>query len=298
MLLDHRGSDFITGEQGDLPIVHNSAPRSPRWTVVLPFYNERDFLPASLRSLATQSMPFRLVLVDNGSTDGGGRIAMDLCNRLGLAATLLHESRPGKVSALQSGVGGVATEFIATCDADTIYPHDYLARAAALLDGVGVVAAIAATAPPGATRFSRKMAGLHMAIASRLLPQQCLNGGAGQVFRTDTLKAAGSFDPLIWNWVLEDHEIMARVERHGRIAYDRDFFCAPITRPRLTNTVGWCQIERLRYHATRPANRQAFFHDFLGPRLHERALTSDRLRRETRQSEEAPGIADLYPLRG
>jgi glycosyltransferase involved in cell wall biosynthesis len=268
--------------------------------VVLPFHNERDFLPISLRSLAVQSMPFRLILVDNGSTDGSGEIAMDLCHRIGLATTLLQERRPGKVSALQSGVGAVSTELIATCDADTLYPHDYLARAAALLDSEGTVAAVAATARPEASPRDRTLAGLRIAVASRLLPQQCLNGGAGQVFRTAALKAAGSFDPHIWNWVLEDHEVMARIEQWGRIAYDRYFLCAPIIRPRpgSASTVRWNRIERLRYHATTTANRQSFFHNFLGPRLHQKALTSDRLRRDARQSEEPQEFYDLYPVRG
>ncbi|MFT3965101.1 MAG: glycosyltransferase, partial [Sphingobium sp.] len=186
----------------------------------------------------------------------------------------------------------------ATCDADTIYPADYLERAGTLLDRTGAVAAVAATTPPEASGFARRMAGLHMAAAAAILPQQCHNGGAGQVFRTEALKAAGSFDPQLWNWVLEDHEIMARVEQRGRIAYHHGFQCAPITRPRSVSTVGWTLGERLRYHASTSAGRPAFFHDYLGPRLRERSLSSDRLRRDAQYREEKPGLADLYPVRG
>jgi len=118
-----------------------------------------------------------------------------------------------------------------------------------------------------------------MAMTARLLPQQCLNGGAGQVFRTAALKACGGFDPAIWNWVLEDHEIMARIERHGRIAYHPDFLCHPASRPRAIDCTGWNLGEQLRYHATRAARRIAYFHDFLAPRLRARALPSDALRR-------------------
>ncbi|HEX7821865.1 MAG TPA: glycosyltransferase family A protein [Sphingobium sp.] len=296
MLLDQ--GDFITGDTGEAASERGYRAAVPRWTVVLPFHNERDFLPISIRSLAVQSVPFRLILVDNGSTDGSGEIAMDLCRHIGLSATLLLDRRPGKVSALQAGVGEVATELVATCDADTIYPHDYLARAAALLDEGDAVAAIAATAAPEATAFDRRMAGLHIAIAARLLPQQCLNGGAGQVFRTRALRAAGGFDPALWNWVLEDHEIMARIEQRGRIAYHRDFLCMPITRPRSVSTVGWNNVERLRYHVTTPSGRMAFFHNFLGPRLRKRALTSDRLRRDAGYSKEPQELASLHPVRG
>ncbi|MET0362423.1 MAG: glycosyltransferase family A protein [Sphingobium sp.] len=269
-----------------------------RWTIVVPFHNERDVLPIMLRSLAVQSMGFDLILVDNGSTDDSAEIARDLCHHVGLAVTLVHEHRPGKVSALRSGVGKVVTELVATCDADTIYPHDYLARAAALLDRPGAVAAVAATAPPESSPAAQRMAGLHIALAARLLPQQCLNGGAGQVFRTAALRKAGSFDPRLWNWVLEDHEIMARVERMGRIAYDRDFLCLPIARPRAASTVGWNLAERLRYHLSTSSTRQAFFHDFLGPRLRQRALTSDRLRRDAASRTESANCSGLHPVRG
>ncbi len=296
MLLDQ--SDFITAERDEFHSGSGFRPALPRWTVVVPFHNERDFLPIMLRSLAVQSQPFRLILVDNGSTDGSAEIAMDLCNHIGLSATLLHERRPGKVSALQTGVGDVVTELVATCDADTIYPHDYLARAAVLLDEGDAVAAVAATAPPESSGFDRKLAGLHIALASRVLRQQCLNGGAGQVFRTNALRAAGGFDPQVWNWVLEDHEIMARIEQWGRIAYHRDFLCLPITRPRSVSTVGWNTVERLRYHATTPSGRQAFFHQFLGPRLRQRALTSDRLRRDAGYCKEPQEFVSLHAVRG
>jgi glycosyltransferase involved in cell wall biosynthesis len=269
----------------------------PRWTVVVPFHNERGFLPATLRSLALQSVRFRLVLVDNGSTDGSAEIALAICREIGLSPVLRTECRPGKVAALQCGIDEVLTELVATCDADTIYPHDYLARAEALLDLPAVVAAAAATSRPAASALRRKIAGLHLAVAAFFLRQQCLNGGAGQVFRNTALRAAGGFDPLIWNWVLEDHEIMARVEREGLIAYHSSFHCAPASRPRTGVNVSWRLVERLRYHLTTSSSRHAFFHGFLSPRLRQRAVTSDRLRRGASHFEDRAGIAVLHPLR-
>jgi glycosyltransferase involved in cell wall biosynthesis len=41
-----------------------------RWTVVIPVFNEAGFLSRTLASLASQDSSFRLVVVDNGSTDG------------------------------------------------------------------------------------------------------------------------------------------------------------------------------------------------------------------------------------
>lgn len=253
-----------------------------RWTVIVPFFNERAHLPSCIASLARQDVPFRLVLVDNASTDGSGAVALAVCAAAGVSAELLVEQEPGKVAALRTGLAATGTEFVATCDADTLYPPDYLSRAGSMLDR-GAVAAVAATQPPGASRWQRRFAGWKLELTSKLLPQQCLNGGAGQVFRTSALRAAGGFDPQIWNWVLEDHEIMARIEQQGRIAYHRHFECAPLERSGSGPAPGWRFHERILYHCSRAANRKAFFHGYLAGKLRARALSSERLRRHESQ---------------
>lgn len=253
--------------------------RCVSWSIIIPFHNERDFLISCLESLALQTVPVWLILVDNGSTDDSAAIAFEACDRLGLEAIHVSEKRPGKVAALQRGLSEVMTRFVATCDADTIYPRDYLQTAELLLDDRSVVAAIAATTPPGSTSWKSRLAGLRLELTARVLKQQCLNGGAGQVFRTSALRDCGGFNPAIWNWVLEDHEIMARIEQFGKIAYHRSFHCHPAERPRTISCIGWGLTEQLRYHLTDREGRLNFFHDFLASRLRERALPSEKLRR-------------------
>jgi hypothetical protein len=74
-----------------------------RWTVIVPFFNERAHLPSCIASLARQDVPFRLVLVDNASTDGSGAVALAACAAAGVSAELLVEQEPGKVAALRTG---------------------------------------------------------------------------------------------------------------------------------------------------------------------------------------------------
>ena len=262
-------------EPSAIPIV------SGRWSVIVPFHNEREYLPLCLQSLATQSTQAKIILVDNGSTDDSAAISREVCSRLGLEACQVSEVRPGKVAALQRGLAEVSTEFVATCDADTIYPSAYLMTATRILESRDVVAAVAATSPVGAAQWQTGVAGLRLQLTAALLQQQCLNGGAGQVFLTSALRICGGFDPAIWNWVLEDHEIMSRIERHGKIAYHRAFHCHPAERPRESNCTGWLLAEQLRYHATTRDDRLNFFHEFLAPRLRARALPSEKLRRAT-----------------
>ena len=249
-----------------------------KWSVVLPFYNERDFLAGTLASLAGQSEPLRLILVDNGSTDGSGERAARICARLGLQFTLIAEPRAGKVHALAAGLAAVTTAYVATCDADTWYPADYLHEAGMLLAKPGRAAAGCYYAPPSASRPRRWAAAAHVLAAAALLPRQCHAGGAGQVFRTDALRAAGGFSAARWNWVMEDHEIMHRAAKVGSIGYGGRFWCVPSQRERDRTSIRWTLSERLGYHFCPGPWRDRFFYDYLAQRLRTRRMTSDRIR--------------------
>jgi glycosyltransferase involved in cell wall biosynthesis len=253
--------------------------------VILPFYNERAYLPSCIGSLAEQTNVPQLILVDNASTDGSAEIALEASAALGLKPVLLVEPRPGKVAALQAGLRKVSSKYVATCDADTVYPAEYIATAERLLQKPGTAAAIAVTTPPGSSTLRTAVAGLRMSATAALLKQQCLNGGAGQVFRTNLLNLVGGFDPAVWNLVLEDHEIIARLETVGRIAYHARFRCHPLERA--GPEVRWRFSERVRYHLSRSSGRVAFFHDFLSPRLTKRGLLSETLRRHAEQRADA-----------
>ena len=248
------------------------------WTCVLPFFNEAPSLPRTLASLASQNVPFKLVLVDNGSTDGSADVAQSIAGDLGLDHTLLDEWRPGKVAALAAGIAVAATILIATCDADTFYPPDYLNLGAQLLSREGFVAVGAFIAPEASRNASRSFAIIRRWIAALLWPQQCHTGGAGQMFDADALRQVGGFCVHRWNLVLEDHEIFARLSGIGRIGYSRSLWCIPISRNHRRQKVGWSRSEQLLYHVTPRARLVGFFANFLGPRLRVRGQVSEQLR--------------------
>lgn len=277
--MHNRFAGYDIGDVISAPAKMGWSQQASKWDVVIPFHNESCYLPKCLESLAAQAVRPRLILVDNGSIDGSGDIGRRVCDQLEIEAIHLFEPRPGKVAALQCGIANVVSEFVATCDADTVYPNHYLRVATDLLEQPNAVAAVAATSRADVAKWQIALSGLRLELTSSILKQQCLNGGAGHVFRTSALRASGGFDPDIWNWVLEDHEVMARVECHGEIVHHHAFYCHPATRPRGINVAEWRLRERIRYHLTTPENRRSFFHDFLGPRLKQRALTSEALRR-------------------
>ncbi len=95
--------------------------------MVIPAYNEADYLPGALRSLRAQDFPgaVEVIVVDNGSTDG----TADLAGRLG--ARVVEERTPGVCAARQRGTEAARGEIVVSTDADTVHPSDWLSR----LDG-------------------------------------------------------------------------------------------------------------------------------------------------------------------
>jgi glycosyltransferase involved in cell wall biosynthesis len=262
------------------------------WSAIVPFFNEAAHLPALLASLAAQTCPVRVILVDNGSTDGSADIALAECARLGLDHRLVLQPVPGKVSALSAGLRLVTTPLVATCDADTLYPAHYLAEAARLLAQPGCVVAGAFYATPDSDAAARRPTALAKARAARLLPRQSHTGGAGQAFRTEALRRAGGFDAGRWNFVLEDHEIIHRVMRFGTMRYAERLWCSPSERPRNRDSIRWTLAERLVYSAAAPWAGDWFFYRFLADRLRARRLTSERIRERQHQAPSARGGED------
>lgn len=261
-----------------------------RWSVVLPVFNEAGFLPRTLASLAAQTAPFRLILVDNGSTDGCIAAARRQIAAAGIDAELLEEPCPGQIHALRRGLDGVMTEFVAICDADTWYPPHYLETAARLFDrrGDGCIACCAWLAPDRPGRLRRLASAAHRLAAPRLLPWQNHTSGAAQTFRAHALRRAGGYDPARWRYVLKDHELMNRVLAHGHQAYAAALWCVTSDRRSDRRGVRWTFAERLRYHLTPFGRQRAFFHDWLAPRFAARGQADTVLRE---RGWDAPGAA-------
>ncbi|MGN5373637.1 glycosyltransferase family 2 protein [Sphingomonas hankookensis] len=246
-----------------------------RWTFVIAYYNEADFLPATLAALAAQTVPFRLVLVDNGSTDGSDAIARDFAAP-GVEVVHLSEARPGKIHALETAMAHLTTEFSAFGDADTYYPPHYLAEAQRAFDADPRTVAVMALGVDASGQRLRRA--LYAGIVTKILSKQTHTGGYGQAFRTSALVKAGGFSEQLWPYVLLDHEIMQRVAKLGRVVYPFDFWAKPSPRRSDRRRVRWTLAERILYHATPFAAKDWYFHRFLGPRLKARGITHLNLR--------------------
>ncbi len=280
------GQAQSTEGQGALNRQDDATAAPPRWTVVIPCYNEEAFIGATLASLAAQTERFALIVVDNGSTDSSATVVRAwAAAHPHIDVQLIDELRPGQVHALRAGLLAVTTELVAVCDADTEYPATYLARAAALFDarGPGTVAVLAHDAAAGAeaTLPARARRWLYSNIIPNLLSGQAHAGGYAHCYRTAALNAAGGYDAAIWPYVVKDHELAHRMLKQGKIAYASDHWCVPSLRRADRKGVRWTLFERIVYHATPYALKDWFFYGFLGPRLAARKQTDVVLRQQS-----------------
>ncbi|MEO0731466.1 MAG: glycosyltransferase [Bacteroidota bacterium] len=123
-----------------------SAKAFPRIAVIVPYRNELPNLPALLAALAGQDYPtFEVILVDDGSTDGGPAYVDNSLGAgagaksvKGSVATFHHLSLEADVeliahkkAALTLGITHAEAELILTTDADCTFPPDWLRTVAA-----------------------------------------------------------------------------------------------------------------------------------------------------------------------
>src|SRR5262245_42626836 len=96
----------------------------PRFSVVVPCFNEAEYVGATLRSLQSQTYAgsYEIIVVDNNSTDATAEIARSYGVRV------VHEPNPGVCWARQRGTVESIGDIVISADADTTYAPDWLTR--------------------------------------------------------------------------------------------------------------------------------------------------------------------------
>ncbi|MYQ39353.1 Glycosyltransferase, catalytic subunit of cellulose synthase and poly-beta-1,6-N-acetylglucosamine synthase [Streptomyces sp. LamerLS-316] len=90
-------------------------------SVIVPAYNEKECIAATLNSLAASTHPIEIVVVDDGSTDGTAEIA----ESLGLPnVRVIRQENAGKPAALNNGVRQARHDIVVMMDGDTVFEPD------------------------------------------------------------------------------------------------------------------------------------------------------------------------------
>ncbi len=97
-------------------------------SVVIPAYNEQDYIGACLQSLAWQKTKtkFEVIVIDNNSNDKTNKIARSFKNNLNIR--VVTEKQQGRGVARWRGFEEATGDIIFSTDADTILPEDWIER--------------------------------------------------------------------------------------------------------------------------------------------------------------------------
>ncbi|MFI1657217.1 glycosyltransferase [Streptomyces sp. NPDC020472] len=229
------GQGFFWRTDQRLPRGRRPPPeRWPRVAVVVPARDEAEVLPTSLPSLLAQDYPgeAEVFLVDDGSTDGTGKLAVELAGRDGgLPLTVVSPGEPepgwtGKLWALRHGMAlarAHGPEFLLLTDADIAHEPDSLRRlvAAAVGDDLDLVSQMARLRV--ASAWERLVVPAFVYFFAQLYPFRWINrarplataaAGGCVLLRTETAVAA-DVPAAIRQAVIDDVSLARAVRRAG-----------------------------------------------------------------------------------
>ena len=93
-------------------------------SVVIPAYNVEEFIGTAVSRLLAQSIPVQIIVVDDASTDGTGRIAAELAVQYPQVQLLSRRTNQGAAAARQAGVEAAGGRYIWFVDADDDWAAD------------------------------------------------------------------------------------------------------------------------------------------------------------------------------
>ena len=195
--------------------------------LVLPVLNEAQALPGVLASVPAG---YRAIVVDNGSTDGSGRLAA------ALGADVVSESRPGFGAACHAGLEHATSVVVCFMDCDGSLDGADLPRVSGpVLAGTADLVLGARQLEPGAMPLHAQVANAVLArILRRRIGQGLTDLGPMRAARREMLLELDLRDRR-FGWPLE---MVVRAGEHGWRIEERPVAYRPRTgRSKVTGTV-------------------------------------------------------------
>ena len=173
--------------------------RQTRVTAVMITYNRQAEMLRSLDKLCSLPEAVRVILVDNGSSDGS---AEAVARRLPQVKIIRSKKNIG-AAARNLGVEQATTPYVALCDDDTWWEAGCLSKAADLLDAYPRVAVLSARLLNGLEEIEDPIC--QVMLDSPLRCAEALPGtpilgflAGASVVRRDAFLEAGGFDPRLF----------------------------------------------------------------------------------------------------
>jgi peptidoglycan/xylan/chitin deacetylase (PgdA/CDA1 family)/GT2 family glycosyltransferase len=199
---------------------HATSPQGlPFVSVVIPAYNEEDYLPLCLESIRKQDYAgdYEVIVVDNASTDNTAQIARDW------GVNVVYESKRSPACARQKGAEVATGKIIAFIDADTRAPAHWLSttvwRFLCEPEMVAITGPYAYSDAGKFTRITSYVGNFLSIITDQLFRKVFRKGGAlwgcNFAVRHSALLEVGGFDTSI-KFYGEEYELSLRLKKAGK----------------------------------------------------------------------------------
>ncbi|MBC8152943.1 MAG: glycosyltransferase family 2 protein [Bacteroidetes bacterium] len=199
-------------------------------TLIVPAYNEMDYLPAKLQNCLEQDYPvgrLHLLFVVEGSTDGSAAYLESMKATVPNLTIISGTRRLGKIEAMNNAMGLVKTPIVVFTDANTQLNQQAISRLAKRFDlpNVGAVTGekrISTQSTESATGSGEGLYWRYESFLKKLDAElHTIVGAAGELFaiRTDL------FEPVEADTLLDDFMISLRIAGRGyRVEYEPDAY--------------------------------------------------------------------------
>ncbi len=181
-----------------------------RVSVIVPTWNEADYLPALLESIHGQTVPpMEVLIADSGSTDGTPAAAQ------AAGARVLEGERKGPGEGRNRGARAAVGDVLVFADADCVLPPELIVSVEAALVSPDVIGGATSFVPAGGRAFER----LLFALANGYQKAATLwgfphNAGYCFFFRKSAFERLGGLrEDILLN---ETHDLAMRSRALGR----------------------------------------------------------------------------------
>lgn len=194
--------------------------KEPLISIVMPVYNAGPYLIDAVASIAAQTMrDWRLICVDDGSTDGSGEV-LDWFASNDERIRVIHQPNSGIVAALNRGCAEARGPLLCRMDADDIALPQRLEKQAEYLrrnpNCTVVGSAILEMDADGDPLAISALPSNHDEIVANLLNRKTGHFHPSTMFRGEAFEAVGGYRPE-YQWV-EDHDLWLRLAWRGQLA--------------------------------------------------------------------------------
>jgi cellulose synthase/poly-beta-1,6-N-acetylglucosamine synthase-like glycosyltransferase len=94
----------------------------PKVDIIIPAYNAAKYLPSAIESVIAQTFDdWKILLVDDGSTDDTREVISSFADRLGERLQYIYQNNKGLPAARNTAIRNSTAEFLALLDADDVW---------------------------------------------------------------------------------------------------------------------------------------------------------------------------------